>query len=38
MKIYMLVTLIGVLVGLSHISIRVPRKQADPAPPDSLAA
>jgi hypothetical protein len=38
MKIYMLLMLIGVIVGLSHIPIRIRAERAAPAPPDSLAA
>jgi DMSO reductase anchor subunit len=38
MKIYLLMMLIGAIVGLSHLSHRVRAKQAAPTPPDSLPA
>jgi hypothetical protein len=38
MKIYMLLMLIAVIVGLSHLPIRVRTKPNVPAAPDSLPA
>jgi hypothetical protein len=38
MKIYMLMILIGVIVGLSYHPIRGQAKQTPAAPPDSLPA
>jgi hypothetical protein len=38
MKIYMLLMLIGVIVGLSYLPIRGRPEQAAPVPPDSLPA
>jgi hypothetical protein len=38
MKIYMLLMLIAVIVGLSHLPIRVRAKQSAPAAPDSVPA
>jgi hypothetical protein len=38
MKIYLLLMLIGVIVGLSHLRIRGRNDQAAPVPPDSLPA
>jgi len=38
MKVYMLLMLIGVIVGLSHLPIRVRAKQTAPVPPDSVPA
>jgi xanthosine utilization system XapX-like protein len=38
MKIYMLMMLIGVIVGLSYLPIRVRAKQASPVAPDSVPA
>jgi hypothetical protein len=38
MKIYLLLMLIGVIVGLSHLPIRGRDSQAAPVPPDSLPA
>jgi len=38
MKIYMLLMLIAVIVGLSHLPIRVRAKQAAPVPADSVPA
>jgi hypothetical protein len=36
MKIYMLMMLIAVIVGLSHLPIRVRAKQSAYGPPDSV--
>ena len=38
MKIYMLLMLIAVIVGLSHLPIRVRAKQSAPVQPDSVPA
>jgi hypothetical protein len=38
MKIYILMMLIAVIVGLSHLPIRVRAKVATPVPPDSVPA
>jgi hypothetical protein len=38
MKIYILMMLIAVIVGLSHLPIRIRAKQSVPVPPDSLPA
>jgi hypothetical protein len=38
MKIYILLLLIGVIVGLSHLPIRRRKEATTPVPPDSLAA
>jgi hypothetical protein len=38
MKIYMLLMLIAVIVGLSHLPIRVRAKASTPVPPDSVPA
>ena len=38
MKIYMLMMLIGVIVGLSYLPIRVRAKQAATVPPESVPA
>jgi hypothetical protein len=38
MKIYMLLMLIGVIVGLSHLPVRIRAKQAAPVQPDSVPA
>jgi hypothetical protein len=38
MKIYMLVMLIGVILGLSHLPLRLRAKQNSAASPDSLPA
>jgi hypothetical protein len=38
MKIYILMMLIAVIVGLSHLPIRVRAKQSAPVPPDSVPA
>jgi hypothetical protein len=38
MKIYMLMILIGVIVGLSYLPIRGQAKQTAAVPPDSLPA
>jgi hypothetical protein len=38
MKIYLLMILIGVIVGLSYLPIRGRAKQTPAAPPDSLPA
>ncbi len=38
MKIYMLLMLIGVIVGFSRLPGRRPAKEAAPVPPDSMPA
>jgi hypothetical protein len=38
MKIYVLLMLISVIVGFSYLSSRIPSKQVEPVPPDSLPA
>jgi hypothetical protein len=38
MKIYVLLVLIGVIVGFSHLPIRRPAKVPAPVSPDSIAA
>jgi hypothetical protein len=38
MKIYMLMMLIAVIVGLSHLPIRTRAKQTAAVPPDSVPA
>jgi len=38
MKIYMLLILIGVIVGLSYLPIRARAKEAPAVPPDSVPA
>jgi hypothetical protein len=38
MKIYLLVCLIGLIVGFSHFPIRSDEKETAPVPPDSMPA
>jgi hypothetical protein len=38
MKIYVLLTLIGVIVGFSHLPMRRPAKAPVPVSPESIAA